>query len=96
MIRRLSHTLQALAFMAAYLLLPKHPLVGALFALLPLLWREVAQAEEREIDGKYGTRAKMPWWRGWAIGDWTMHSIRDVAVPALVVALVASAVMVLP
>lgn len=93
MIARLSHPITALAIFAAFVAMAAHPLVAALAAILPLVFREVAQAEERAIDRIYGTRSKMPVFKGWDVRAWTMHSIRDVAVGALVVTLAAVAVM---
>ncbi|MFM9829718.1 MAG: hypothetical protein ACKVOB_13415 [Sphingomonas sp.] len=93
MLARLSHPIIALAIFGAFVSMSAHPLVAALAAILPLVFREVAQAEERAIDRVYGFRARMPWWKGWDVRAWTMHSIRDVAVAALVVTLAAVAVM---
>lgn len=96
MIVRLSHPITALVIAAAFFAMGAHPLVAALAGILPLIWREVAQAEERAIDRIYRFRARMPWWKGWDVRLWTMHSIRDVAVAALVVTLAALAVMIEP
>ncbi|WP_374139373.1 hypothetical protein [Sphingomonas sp.] len=93
MLARLSHPIIALVIATAFFAMGAHPLVAALAGILPLIWREVAQAEERAIRQKYGVRAYMPWWKGWDVRLWTMHSIRDVAVAALVVTLAALTVM---
>lgn len=95
MIRRFSHSIQALIIFGLFVSMGTRPLASALAGILPLMYREVSQAEYRWIVPNGGLRAKMPWWEGWNVFVWTMHSIRDVAVPALVVVVPALALMVL-
>ena len=91
--QRLSHPLTALTIFALFVTMGTLPLMAALAGILPLIWREVAQAEERSIDNVYHLRRHMPWWKGWDVSLWSMHSIRDVAVGALVVFVAALVVM---
>jgi len=57
----------------------------ALFFSAWYIGREIAQAEYRYIERRgSGVRSNMPWWKGLDVGHWTMKSVVDALLPAIV------------
>lgn len=81
------HALIAVIVQALFGVLTHDGVSGGVVGVAIFVGREHAQAEYRWIE-KYGAgkRANMPWWGGFDLRVWTLHSVTDVLLPVIAVA----------
>jgi hypothetical protein len=83
------HAAITAAVQCALMLAGVPPIAAGLVPVAFYAGREHAQAEQRIIEQRFGSRRLMPWWGGFLADAWKLSAVLDVAAPAVVAVAIA-------